>query len=218
VRILPIAVLVALAGVLVTTPAAGSPARVGTFQYLVEPDPRACPSPRCGGYWVSFVNHAQTACHDGALRARCYVAVAEDERGRELAAGVPPGAIVRADLTGRRFGPFGNLGVLVVADLRAPHGEGPSLLVYRVRDLGIQCVRAPCFSLRARQLNTPLKVLLSGLDLRPARLSADEQARAAAALITTSGLFATGRMERTADSGRVLRVLRVYLRVALPRG
>ena len=217
-RILLLAVFVALAGALVTTPAAGSPTRVGTFQYVVEPDPRACPSPRCGGYWVSFVNHAQTACHDGVLRARCYAAVAEDQRGRELATGVPPGAIVRADLTGRRFGPFGNLGVLVVADLRGPHGEEPSPLVYRVRDLGIQCVRAPCFSLRARQLNTPLRVSLSGLDLRPARLSADEQARAAAALITTTGLFASGRIERTSDGGRVLLVLRVYLRVALPRG
>jgi len=39
-----------------------------------------------------------------------------------------------------------------------------------------------------------------------------------AALETTNGLFASGRVVRTADGGRELRVWRVYLRAAPPRG
>jgi hypothetical protein len=215
VRIVLIAALAALASAL---PAAGGSQAVGRFQYLVEPDPRACPSPLCGGDWVALANHSRTTCSDGTLRRRCYVAVAVDERRRELESGVPAGAIVRADLDSRVFGPFGRLGVLVVADLRKLAGSEPTGPVFRVRDLGIRCVRAPCFSFRAGKLNTAFRVTLSGLDLRSALLSERDQDRVNAALESTNGLFASGRIVKTADGGRVLRVSRVYLRVATPRG
>jgi len=215
VRILLIAVLAALAGAL---PSAGAPSKVGTFQYLVEADPRECPSPRCGGYWVALANHSRTTCNDGALRRRCYVALAVDSARRELEAGIPAGAIVRGHLESRRFGPLGELGVLVVGDIRAPAGREPSGLFFRVRDLGIRCVRAPCFSLRAGRLNTTYRVTLSGLDLQPARLSERDQDRAEAALTTANGLFVSGQVARTAGGGRTLRASRVYLRVAMPRG
>jgi hypothetical protein len=219
VRITSIAVAAFAASVLAcAAPAAGGAQRVGTFQYLVEPDPRECVSPRCGGYWVALVNHARTACSDGVLRRRCYVALAVDSRRQELAAGLPAGAIVRANLESRKFGPFGELGILVVADMRAPAGREPAGPIFRVRDLGIRCVRAPCFSLRAGRLNTPHRVTLSAVDLLPARLSERDQDRAVEALSTPSGLFASGRVIRTADGGRTLVVSRVYLRAATPRG
>src|SRR5262245_50979707 len=41
--------------------------------FTIAPDPRLCPSPLCGGYWVSRVNHASTACADGTLAPTCYV-------------------------------------------------------------------------------------------------------------------------------------------------
>jgi len=199
-------------------PAAGGPPPVGTFQYLVEPDPRACPSPFCGGYWVSLANHPRTTCHDGVLRPQCYAAVAVDAQRHELETGVPAGAIARANIAARRFNAFGELGVLVVADVRAPLGEKPTGPYFRVKDLGIRCVRAPCFSLRAGRLNTTYRVTLSGLDLRPARLTTSDRDRVEAALRATNGLFASGRIVRTADDGLVLRVSRVYLKAATPRG
>jgi hypothetical protein len=214
VRILLIAVLAALGSAL---PAAGAPG-VGTFQYRVEPDARKCVSPLCGGYWVTLVNHSRTACSDGVLRKRCYVARAVDSRRQELGAGWPTGTIVRADLESRRFAGFGELGVLVVADSRRPAGREPTGPVFRVRDLGIRCVQAPCFSLRAARLNKPRSVTLSDLDLRTARLSERDRDRAVAALSTPGGLFASGRVVRTEDGGRKLVVTRVYLRAALPRG
>jgi hypothetical protein len=218
--------LIAAAALVASVLGAGAPAAagtadtaaVGTFQYLVEHDLRKCASPRCGGYWVALANHRRTACSDGVLRRRCYVAVAADSRGRELETRLPQGAIVRADLESRDFGSFGELGLLVVAELHGPAGRDPSGPFFRVRDLGIRCVRAPCFSLRAARLNRPSRVTLSGLDLRPARLSERDRSRAEAALSATSGLFVSGKVVATADGGRTLRVTRVYLRGATPRG
>src|SRR5262245_387346 len=37
-------------------------------------DPRLCPSPLCGGFWVTSVNQSSTVCADGSQAARCYVA------------------------------------------------------------------------------------------------------------------------------------------------
>ena len=42
--------------------------------FRVRADLRMCPSPRCGGYWVSRVNRATTTCADGTTRPWCYVA------------------------------------------------------------------------------------------------------------------------------------------------
>ena len=200
-----IAVLAVVAAAL---PAAGARQAVGTFQYVVEPDPRACPSPLCGGYWVAVANHARTVCHDGTRRPRCYVAITTRSRG------IPDGSIVRANLDSMEFDGFGMLGVLVVADVRAPAGHGPRGPYSRVRDLGIRCVRAPCFSLRASRLNRAYHLTISTLDLGPARLSEAVRARAEAALATKSGLFVSGRIASTPDGGRVLEVSRVYLRGA----
>ncbi len=218
--------LIAVAALAASVLGAGAPAAagttdttdVGTFQYVVEPDLRKCASPLCGGYWVSLANHRRTACSDGVLRRRCYVALAADSRRHELRNRVAPGALVRADLESRDFGLSGELGLLVVADVRAPAGSEPSGPFFRVRDLGIRCVRAPCFSLRAARVNKPSRVTLSGIDLRPAELSERDESRAEAALATVSGLFVSGQVVPTADGGRTLRVSRVYLKGATPRG
>ncbi|HMV67917.1 MAG TPA: hypothetical protein PKA64_13805 [Myxococcota bacterium] len=42
--------------------------------YAVRPDPRLCPGPMCGGWWISRVNHAQLRCADGTTAGWCYVA------------------------------------------------------------------------------------------------------------------------------------------------
>jgi hypothetical protein len=202
-------VLVTLAVALVAAAsAAGARPEISSFEYVVEPDLRKCVTPLCGGYWVALANHARTICHDGAVRPRCYVAITTRSRA------IPDGSIVRADLDSREFGGFGMLGVLVVADLRAPAGQKPRGPYFRMRDLGIRCVRAPCFSLGASRLNRTYRVTISTLDLGPARLSEAVRFRAEAALATTGGLFVSGRIAATPDGGRALEVSRVYLRGA----
>jgi hypothetical protein len=180
-------------------------------------DPRLCPSPICGGYWVLLANRSRTRCSDGALRPRCYVARALGEDRRPLAAGLPDGALVRADIEQWTFEGFGELGALVVADVRHPVGKAVKGAYYRVRDLGIRCVRAPCFSFRAARVNGSARITFSSLDLLGATPTREELARAKAALSAPNGLFVLGRVVDTAKGGRVLRASRIYLRVAMPR-
>jgi hypothetical protein len=82
--------------------------------------------------------------------------------------------------------------------------------VFRVRDTGIRCVRAPCFFLRARLVATRKVVMVSELDLRAVDLTAKQRARADAAL-QKRGLLVAGRIVRASDGGRSLRATAVYL-------
>ena len=208
--------IAALAAIAAAVPATGGPPLVGLTYYAVQPDPRLCPSPLCGGYWASLANRGQTRCHDGALRPRCYVAITVDEDRHPLPAGLPDGALVRADIEPWSFEAFGKLGVLVVADVWAPAGRATlSGGFYRLRDTGVRCIRAPCFSLRASKLNGSSRVTLSDLDLGATRATPEELGRAEAALRTKNGLFARGRIVATLDGGRLFRATRVFLRVVV---
>ena len=190
----------------------------GTAMYTVRVDPRLCPSPRCGGYWVGLANGARTRCTDGIVRGRCYVARAVDEDRHPLETGVPDGALVRGSLDSFALEGGGTLGVLVVTTVYAPAGNAPtSGGYYRIVDTGIRCIRAPCFSLRATQVNGSTRTPLSGIDINAAGATAGEEARAQSALRTANGLLARGRFTRSADGGRVFRALRLYLRAPLPR-
>ncbi len=65
--------LTALATIAAAAAWAGS-VPAGAVVYDIEPDYRLCPSPACGGYWVDEVNLGSSACHDGSIARRCYVA------------------------------------------------------------------------------------------------------------------------------------------------
>jgi hypothetical protein len=204
------ALTVALLGV-AGSPAASSPRPAGSSFHVVRADPRLCPSPICGGYWVSRANYARTRCHDGLLRPRCYVASAVGDDRQPLATGVPDGALARATIEPRTFGGFGELGVLVVADLFSPAGRAqPSGRFFRLVDTGIRCIRAPCFFVRASTLNRSSRTTLSGvaiLGVVPDELVA----RVEKALHGKSGVLAQGRVAASSDGGRVLRPTRFFL-------
>jgi hypothetical protein len=194
------------------------PPKVARSIYVVRPDPRLCPSPLCGGYWLSRANHARTRCHDGLLRPRCYVAIAIGEVSRRPLTGLPENSLVRAVLGPWTFEGLGDLGAVVVADVWKPVGSAsPTGGFFRARDTGIRCVRAPCFSIRAWRVNRASRITVSELDLQAARPTPDELARAQAALTTPEGVFVSGRVDRTAENGRLLRTSQVFLRVATPR-
>ena len=191
---------------------------VGTSIYSVQVDPRLCPSPLCGGYWVALANGARTHCADGSSNGRCYVARAVDEHRHPLPVGIPGGALARATLDSFDFDGYGRLGMLVVAAVYAPAGTATLTGgFYRVVDTGIRCVRAPCFSYRATQVNGSTRTTVSSLDLEATQATAAEVARAEAALRTKNGLYARGRFAMGPDGGRVFRPSRLYLRATRPR-
>ena len=114
-------------GVVLLVGAASSPALPPPVHtsgiYVVRPDPRLCPSPLCGGYWVALANHARTRCHDGLLRPRCYVAVAVSTLTREpLTTALQAGSLVRAAIGTWTFDGIGELGAVLVADAWTPDG------------------------------------------------------------------------------------------------
>jgi len=198
--------------------AANAEAPVGSAIYVVRPDPRLCPSPLCGGYWVTLANHGRTECHDGVRRQQCHVTRIVDERRDPLQVEVPAGALVQADLESSEFESIGEFGVLAVAALYSPAGTATGGGRYqRLVDTGIRCVRAPCFSYRATRLNGVVRTALSGVDLGSARATAAEVARAEAALRTRNGLLARGLYVTGSDGGRVFRASKLFLRAPQPR-
>jgi uncharacterized protein DUF6748 len=211
------AIVLAVAGIT----ASGTPARTpptGTSMFLVQHDPRLCPSPICGGYWVALANGVRTRCGNGQRQPRCYVAGAVNRYGRSFVTEIPEGSLVRGALeVGEKLGDS-VLDRLRVWAVYAPAGTAPvSGGYYRVVDNGIRCIRAPCFSYRAGAVNAASRVTTSEVDLQASGATAAEIERAQAALRTKDGLYARGRFATTADGGRAFRALRLYLRAPQPR-
>jgi hypothetical protein len=137
---------------------------------------------------------------------------------KPLATGLPADSLVRAALGSETFPGLGELGAMTVTELWTPLGRTqPGGDFFRVRDLGIRCIRAPCFSMRAWKLNRPSRTTVSSLDVGAAKLTEKELATVQVALPTLEGLVVTGRILSDADGGRVLRASRVYVRDAMPR-
>src|SRR4249920_2583048 len=187
--------------------------------YVVRPDPRLCPSPKCGGYWVALANQPRTRCADGLLRPRCYVAIAISTLTRKpLVTALPSGALVGATMRTWKFDGTGELGALSVSDAWTPVGQAASSgRFFRLRDSGIRCIRAPCFWLYATRLNGGARMTASDLDLTPTGASSDELDRAQAELRSPDGVMARGRLVPTTDGGRVFRSTAFYLRAKQPR-
>ncbi len=201
-----------VAGILgvVAFPAGGSTAKPAQ-EYVVRPDPRLCPSPFCGGYWIALANRVRTRCHDGRYRPRCYVSSAWPASRT-----IHDGALVQGGIAVREVPGSGSFGTLIATDVRNPVGAIASGSFYRLRDIGLRCVRAPCFSIRAFRLNSRGTATVSELDLKSAEVAPD-QGRSATAALADDGLFAAGRIVSTEDGGRVFRASRIYLRGANPR-
>ncbi len=89
--------------------------------YLVEPDPRMCVSPACGGFFVSELNTDFTVCADGSVADVCYVA--------EMNSDIPALAdwaaqhcagVVEGQILPKVIDPFGNLGQLILTEAWQP--------------------------------------------------------------------------------------------------
>ena len=104
---------------------------------------------------------------------------------------------------------FGELGVVAVAAVFRPAGTAPcSGGYYRVVDTGIRCIRAPCFSFRATQVNGSTRMTMSAVDLERARADAGRGgAGAGSAATRRAGSSREGASRSTPDGGRVFRAL-----------
>ena len=220
----------AAAALLVATAGDGAPPLSVAPYYLARGDPRACPSPACGGLFVHLVNRSRTACGDGLRRPACYMAAADlstlgvsDARRAQLLGSISAGsALVRGVLVRGRVPGFPQLDTLVVTEVwpaasRSP--QAPTGTFHRLRDNGIHCLVAPCFSTDALTLNPRrpgTRVTLSAVE---AGGVTGAEIRRAAKLLRAGGVIATGQIAAVphagpAGTGRVLVVTQLYTRAA----
>jgi len=207
-------------------PGGGRPATSGYFS--VQPDPRLCPAPTCGGFFVSMLNQARVSCPGRGRAEMCQVASIDWSKlgldpaaTTELENAVLDGrGVVRGDLVAAR-GTGSPLGQLVVregwlaASARRPRGG-----FFQVASNGVVCFTTPCFNLRKSLLNAKTQANVSGLDLAPA--GATEAARNEAMQdVMTSSILVSGRDRAVpaagpAGKGVELVATQFYLRVGGP--
>ena len=163
----------------------------------------------CGGVWIRLVNRAETPCAGGA-RAECYVAeldlstlrVSEETRAR-LGGLVSSGrALARGTVVTGRIEGFPDLATLVVSDVwTASSSPSKPVGVFRLlRDNGVRCIAAPCFSIHAARLNGPVHTNVSDVRLETTGAPAGER-RKALGRIATSGLIAAGTIVSEPNAG-----------------
>src|SRR5262249_28292668 len=128
--------------------------------FTAAADPRLCPSPLCGGFWVASVNQTYTVCANGSAAARCYVAeidLSAAGLSAEQAVKVRGAAghlLLRGSIGPSEFGAFGNLGVLRADEAWIGH---PKIVAtgnfYRATSTGIVCFTYPCPTVKIAPLN-----------------------------------------------------------------
>ena len=130
--------------------------------YTVRPDMRRCASPMCGGYFVKEVNQSLTRCANGHTMSECYVASMDWKGASEVEIRK---ALVRGSLVSgvKRNGKFGALQVSEA--WQAATDKQPSGEYFRVRDLNLRCIAAPCETHHAAKLNTTQQRKISGVNL-----------------------------------------------------
>jgi hypothetical protein len=179
----------------------GSPSNFGYF-VVTRRDFRKCVSPLCGGWFVKRVNQASTVCADGTKQADCYVSSItyngvgltpreEDElrAAVESGKGVIKAATYKKKFNGQWIGTLkANEGWIGAT------GSPADGSFYRAADNGIRCIKAPCPSTTAYQLNghddhNVIRVLLANTAIPASQATLD---RAANAIGTKDGILVAG--------------------------
>jgi hypothetical protein len=211
--------LLVLLVLVVLAPAAAAPtdARGGVNGFFrLQPDERKCPSPTCGGWYVSPVNLGSprhVAVLDlsalrlsGAARARLEGELA---RGR---------AFLRGRIVAGGVGGFPDLARLVASEAWRAQTTAPATgAVYRVVDRGLRCPAAPCFSTHAARLSTTWHTNLSEPDLSAipsAALRERAQLAVVHGLVLAAGTIRSVPDAGPAGDGRELVVARIWLRTS----
>ena len=182
----------------------------------------------CGGVWVRLVNKNATSCGGQFTGRECYVAAVDVSRIRvserlraRLAGLVGSGlALARGTIVRGRVPGFPELPTLAASEVwPASSAPGTPTGPFRVlRDNGVRCVTAPCFSTHGALLNSGRHTNVSGIDLSRLRTTHAERDHARER-IATGELIAAGRIVRVPDAGpagagRVLVATQFYVKVA----
>ncbi len=179
----------------------GSPSNFGYF-VVTRQDTRKCASPMCGGYFVKRVNQAATRCADGTLQPDCYegtielknVGLSQREEDDLRASLLGGHAVIKAlqykkKTNGQTIGTLKANEGWVGATGSAANGS-----FYRAADNGLRCVKAPCPSTTAFQLNghEDHNIIKASLESTATPASQDLLDRAGQALGTTEGVIIAG--------------------------
>jgi len=158
--------------------------------FIIRPDMRKCASPMCGGYFVKQANLPTTRCANGRNMAECYVADIDWNGAPEVDA---KQVLVRGSLVtrGDRNGTYGTLKVTETWETLS--SDEPNGDYYRVRDLGIRCIAAPCETHNEFKLNTALAEKIAGVGLASNDENSDALNQALKAMTGTEGVIVVGK-------------------------
>ncbi len=179
----------------------GSPSNFGYF-VVTRPDTRKCVSPLCGGVYVKRVNQAKTRCADGTLQAECYegtielknVGLSQREEDDLRASLVSGHAVIKA-LQYKKKTHGQTIGTLKANEgWVGATGSAATGSFYRAADNGIRCIKAPCPSTTAFQLNGHDDYNVIKVDFANTASPASQESldRAAQALGTAEGVIFAG--------------------------
>ena len=176
--------------------------------YALRPDMRKCASPMCGGYFVRRVNQTLTTCANGKQMAECYIA-GIDWNGTTQ---VDPGrALIRGTLLTQE-----GYGALKVSEVwQAITDSTPSGEFYRVRDLGIRCIAAPCETHTEAKLNTTITRKIAGVNLPSVEPPKELMEEVYRAMTGDQGVLVAGSLaDVTGPAGRskTLNATQLYMR------
>jgi hypothetical protein len=208
----------------------GAPSSNGYF-VVTHHDTKKCASPLCGGFYVKRVNQATTLCADGTSQAECYVGAIQltgvglstreeadlrvaVESGKALVKGATYKKTVNGSIVGTLKANEGWVGAT---------GSTPDGTFYRAANNGIQCIKAPCPSTTAYQLNgkdthNVVEVRLGQTSTPAAQASLDLAGQALGTKdgVLVAGGVATPKCGPDSGCGPMLIATEFYLRV-LPR-
>jgi hypothetical protein len=178
--------------------------------YILRPDLRKCASPLCGGYFVRRVNFNLTRCANGRYMSECYVASLDWNGATEVEINR---VLLRGSIVTNRSGRYG---VLKVTEAwRAANDKKPYGDFFRVRDLGLRCIAAPCPTHQEAKVNTTSVRNMAGVDINS--VGADDRTveEAQTALTSRNGIIVAGAHSAvTGPAGRseMLKGSQFYLR------
>ena len=182
--------------------------------YTIRPDMRKCASPMCGGYFVKQVNQSLTRCANGRNMSECYVVSIEWDGASEVE---PKRALIRGSLLtrGNRNGKYGVLKAIEV--WKASSDGKPVGEFYRLTDLHIRCVTAPCEATREAKLNSALERKVAGVSWPSTEESSAQLNAALKAMGTQDGVIVVGsHVDVTGPGGRsqTLKATQFYVRTS----
>jgi len=182
--------------------------------FTARMDLRKCMSPMCGGWFVSRVNNSKTRCVDGSYASECYVEgidlSATNLTDVELGGAVLRGAIAPVTINGQKWGSF------AASEVWVPQtGSQRAGNVWRAKDNGIRCIKAPCPSVSAAKLDTNAVRMISEVDLASTSVPATQKqidVAMADVMSGADGLLVAGTVAPAKGGGNELVATEFYRR------